>query len=375
MKEANAELGRSASHQDLLTTDELRVVEAELREFERAHDAATIMDAWDLAAAGIAGLVGGIIDLFFVGIPSKELGGRLASLLGCPTEHLPKGPKAPFDKVLDSAHGALGNHRSNSVSHHTSVGGFIRAVRDVLDGTSTHVVDGKIVVVENLNKGVQAAYEGSPLADGAAGFLPRILSAIGLVLRHWQSDANTSLGLPGPWMLLAKFLEVGSVPDGFGNTLTIAELATKLYSGGMDLRRFVGDSVTVAVNEVLVRLWAFGRTLYERGNIQDAVASLGSPRTRKMLATAHLLTAASNAGVVHVSGNPLNLNLAQWTAAIAHLGRHAHWALVQAPREADHAHRKRWTETMRGHSVDLAKLEERLSDATPVRLSVAELTS
>lgn len=371
--QAQRAVGPAVSYRDLLSPAELREVNSALATFEAEQRAARAMDGWDMAAASVSGLIAGVLDLVLVGEGTLAIGAKLASLLGCPTEHVMGSPKVSFDHVLSAEHGARGNHRWNSASHHASPGGLIAAVRDVMAGTSTHIVDGRVVIVNCGAPGVAAARADTALGDPGAGLLRRLLAAIGIVLRHWQSDANTPLGLPGPWMLLAKLLNTGSVPDGDGGHLTIAELAGRLYAGGMDLRRFVGDGITVLVNEVFVRLWCFGRRLYAGGTIRAALdaANAATTRARKMLLTAHLLTAGCNAGTVILSSNPLAVNLTQWTATLTYLARYAKWALFDAAEELDAAHRARWTQLIRAELEGLSAIEGRLRGVQPIVIAAA----
>jgi hypothetical protein len=366
--QAGRQLGPALSYRDLLSPSELLEVHRALEDFHEEHRAVHALDGWDLAAASISGIIAGALDLILVGSHTAAMGAKLASLLGCPTVHSGDSPKVSFDHVLSAEHGAKGNHRWNSASHHVGLWGLVSAVRDVMAGTSTHIVDGRVVIVAHMNAGVAGTLAGTPLADPSAGLLSKVMAAIGLVLRHWQSDVNTSLGLPGPWMLLAKLLNVGSLPDGDGGQLTIAELAGKLYANGMDLRRFVGDSITVLVNEVVVRLWAFARRLAAGGSLRDALdaTSAAGARTRKMLLTAHLMTAGCNAGTVYLSSNPMNVNIAQWTAALTYLARHAKWAVFDAADEEDAAHRARWTQGMRAAVAEMGEVEGRLRGVRPV---------
>ena len=352
---------------DLLGDDDISDIimsyQGSQAEFEKENQ----LDHLDYACAGLAGVVGGIVDIMVVGGTSKELGRKLLHLLGAKVDHDPDATKASFDYVPRRTADARGNHRSNSVSHHLSLGGFIAAVRDVLNGTSTHVIDGEVKTWVNVTKGV-AVQLGSLLAgEGPVSVALRILQASLIVLRHWWSDINTTLGLPGPMMLLAKFMEFGHFTYGDKENLTIADLAHKLYGDGLDFRRFIGDSVTVAVNEVLVRSFRFLRAMWDGQSLGDAVlwATKRSGRLRATLLVAHGITAATNAGKVLFINNPLLVNVPQWLAFGRLVMAHLWWSLFNRGAEEHAAHTMAWTESMRGEVRSLRALAARI-DGLPV---------
>lgn len=373
--QAREDMGESVSYRDLLSITEMREVVAYQEAFRREWAESTTLDAQDRMVAALSGVAAAIVDLVYVGEPSAAVGAKVATLLGAPSDHSPSSPAATFDKTLGCEFGAKGNHRWNSVSHHPSVGGLIAALRDVLSGTSTHVVEGRVVTVQNMTakasetmkKTLQGdllyALEGLPL-------LQRVLAAVQIVIRHWWSDWNTSIGLPVPWMLLGKFLHVGRISIN-GEELTIAELAHELYKGGLDLRRFLADGLVVCINEVLVRLWLMLRRLSAGDPLRKALSAAlrPSPRQRRALLCAHAVTAACNAGKVWITSNPLSINLTQWTVFLGYLTRHLQWLLFEQDKAETSAHIQRWVDDMRASVADLGRLEASLRDMPAVRLS------
>jgi hypothetical protein len=369
--EAAVEGPQGVSYRDLLTADERREVADALATFSQAERARRRLDGWDLMAAGVFGCLTGVLDLIVGGDVSKKLVQQVATRLGMPTTHTDEAPKVSFDATMPASHGARGNHRWNSVSHHVGMGGLIAAILDVFAGTSTHVVNGRVVIIENLTQGATDTLREAGVTDPGLFLIQRVIAAVGIVLRHWWSDGNTTNGLPAPWMLLAKFLEVGRIPDGEGGHMTVAELAQHLYENGLDLRRFIGDGLTALVNEVLVRLWCFVRRLTEGRGLRNALraASGSDPRTRLMLTATHLMTCGFNAGAVYVSANPLVINMSQWTAALVYLGRTTRWAALEAAIEEDTEHRRRWTDLLRDELGALEEMEARLTGVKPLRLA------
>ena len=363
--EARAEVVGVVSFADLLTTDELRAVAQRQVAFVAEQCAANDLDAWDGMAASISGLIAAVVDLVMVGGPTMALGKKITGLIGAPAHHDPSSVKVSFDAILSRDFGARGNHRWNSISHHPTLGGFIRAIRDVLCGTSTHVIGGQVITVENLTKGAAVTLK----TLSGEGLLLRIFSAARVVLSHWFSDVNTPLGLPAPWMLLAKFLQVGRFSVD-GVEMNLSQLAHHLFKNGLDLRRFIADGITVCLNAVVVRMWFLCRTLHDGGTFSQAIsaATRTTPRLRKALLCAHGITAAANAGKVALTKNPLGINLAQWTALLWHLGAHLKWVIFEAASAEDAAHIQRWVADMHDTLEDIEQLEASLSDMEPVLL-------
>lgn len=351
---------------DLLDEDDLAEVIQRYQRCQAEFDRENQLDELDYLCAGLAGVIGGVLDIVVVGGTSAALGGKLLTLLGAPQDHDPNSTKASFDYVPRQQAGARGNHRSNSASHHVSVGGFIAAVRDVLNGTSTHVIGGEVKTWINVTKEVANQLRTLLSGKGPVGVAIAILQACLIVFRHWWSDVNTSIGLPGPMMLLAKFAEFGSFSFQGGDELTIAELAHKLYGAGMDFRRFIGDSITVVANEVLVRFFRFLRAKWDGLSVLDAVrwATTRSGRLRASLLLAHGITTATNAGKVLFLQNPLLVNIPQWMAFGRLLMAHLWWSAFNRGAEEDAAHVTGWTEWIRQEGRGLDALAERI-DSLP----------
>jgi hypothetical protein len=269
--------------------------------------------ARDYAAAGAIGLLGGLLSAALTGVPAQALGGSLLSALGAPSTHSARSAKVSFDATLGAEYGATGNHRWNSLSHDPSLVGLLSGVRDVLLGTSTHIVDGGVVRVEVMNEGVARELAQGPLAEPGAWLIYRLLWAVGLVLRHWWSDVNTSLGLPTPFAFLLKTLECGEV-DYKGMRLNLADFSYELYRDGLDLRRYIGDSVIVTVTQLALRA-------YLAWGAHDAGGGWGGawrafqrldPHGERLLLTSLSVSASVNLAQLALLGNPLLINLPLW---------------------------------------------------------------
>ena len=348
---------------DVLDERDVHEIAERYRQCQHDFDVAHDMDGKDYLCASVSGIIAGVVDIVLTGGGTAALGKKLLSVLGAPEEDSPDAPKVSFDYTPRQGEGARGNHRSNSASHHVSLGGFIAAIRDVLNGTSTHVVGGELKSWVNVTKGVAKQMRDFHQGGGPVGVAIRVLQAAFVVLRHWWSDVNTPHGLPGPMMFLAKFFEVGSFSFAGEENLTLAELAHKLYGAGLDMRRFIGDSITVVVNEVLVRFLHMLRGLSDGMRLGEALrwAAGKSPRLRASLTVAHGITAAVNASKVILMENPLLINIPQWLAFGKLLVAHLWWSVVNRGAEEEAAHVEDWTRWMRIELAALHAIERRLN--------------
>ena len=139
------------SYSDILTNRELDTVVRDYDSFVNDWEANRRLDKYDWLATGVISSLSICLNLIFVGEGTASAGKQLFTWLGAPSTHVPNSPKVSFDKTLPRIFGAAGNHRWNSLSHHPTPAGFIHAVRDVLNKTSTHVVNGEGIIMDNIN--------------------------------------------------------------------------------------------------------------------------------------------------------------------------------------------------------------------------------
>lgn len=354
---------------DILSSADLQEVISGYDAFVESWEQERKLDQYDWMATGAIASLAVCVNFIVVGEGTATAGKQLLTWLGAPTEHVPNSPKVSFDKTLSKVYEAAGNHRWNSISHHPTPGGFIHAIRDVLNNTSTHIVNGEVLIADNFSEEIARTWTTESFGSTT---LARLLTAGVIVLKHWWSDVNTSLGLPGPFMMLAKFLEFGAIEYN-GQSLTIADLAQRLFDpkngkSGLDMRRFLGDSMVVLLCEVLTRLWFFCRAIYEQKPIQEAFRMLFMhPKLQTALLTIHGTAVLCNAGTVYISGNPLCINTAQWMAFGRYLLGYISSGLTKDG-EKNMAHQQLWVQKMRTQYTHIERhaLHADLQNFTPV---------
>lgn len=303
---------------DLLSVTEISAVDHLLDTVRRDAVAGYRLDAADMALAGVAGVIGGIIDIVGVGLPpgvqalgtpAREggpLGVWVRDLLGraLPEDRqrfLERAFKVPFDASINAGLGqpipglTPSTHRLHSPGH-DPVLGFIVGVADLLRGTFTAIgQDGAVIS--------QAAHP----ERVAATFIDALLRLTG----HLLSDINTPAGLPSPLFTLTPLLQFGSFTR---HGYTGAELARLMYRGGYDFRHFLASSIPVLIIEVIVRLGVLARRVHA-GVTRTELRAGGHFRTLPSLLTvAHGMAAGMNAGKVYFMNSPLAISQPQWLA-------------------------------------------------------------
>jgi len=321
----------------LVSEDEIKKVTLRHAALEAEFRATNSLDGVDWAIAGVAGLLGALIDIFLVKIPPRAgllgsapvEGGWLSRLVRdgfgkvLPDEQIARLEqlyRVPFDAATSAGLGenvaGLGprSHRIQSFGHDPILG-WIVGVRDLLYGELTAIdKHGKLIVQEVAD----------PFMAGESVFL-RIFEALQRVVGHHVSDVATPGGLPPPLMPLLQFLQKGSIGK---RGYTIGHVVRQMYALGYDFRHFIAGAIPVMIIEAIVRIAYFAREAHRGSSLVEAVPMANHPRLRTQLFAAHAIATATNAGKVYVMKTPLAINLAQWMALARYLIPQLHWLLI-----------------------------------------------
>ncbi|MED5370953.1 MAG: hypothetical protein VX899_08080 [Myxococcota bacterium] len=299
---------------ELLDPDEVRRLEAR---FYGGYTLKTRMDAYDTAAACLAGLVASLVDWLVVRVP-KDMEYLGKPVKGSPLsdwlrnlelpfqERFEKWFKVPYDAVrgVDVKGFFPKSHRLQTFGHDPIVG-LVVGVIDILRGGLTAVGrDGKLAVL-------------SGFAEPTWNPFKALVWQIG----HLISDGFTSMGLPAPGWSLLQLFQIGRLDE---NERTLAELARHMYLKGYDSRHFLTMTSSVAAASVVLHGYFWLRRkldpVYESDAAHESIVGRAAgtsdhPRVLAMSLVANSLGAAANAGRVTIqSGNPLAVNYAQWLA-------------------------------------------------------------
>lgn len=342
-KEAEHHVGTGHNLDELFTAEELKENECAIQELNRDYNAIHKLDSFDIGIAAVAGLVGALVDILLIGIPSKTSDGLKAGSLSnyirdyfdkkFPEDEMKKlanskVSKVPFD-AQDNRHTKIRVEGLSAYYHrmlqlgHDPILGFLFGVVDILNGTMTTVdKKGKVVcqVMEN--------YADRTEAD--------VFSALCKLVIHFKSDMTTSMGLPVPLMSLFNFLQFGSIGE---EELTIAEIVQGMYYEGYDFIHFCSMSVPAMLTEVIIRLGYAMKRIKEGNRIKDSIPfSLNRekyPKLATMLFIGHSAAVAVNAGKVAFTENPMAINYPQWIAFAKYSYSQLKWGIFNKPKLRD----------------------------------------
>lgn len=271
-------------------------------------------DKYDFLIAGTCGVIGGLIDVFFVGTPidgkltkvadsavdsvvekfaracgwkgAREGGDSTKSAIG----FLERDFKVNYDQATtfgrNGTDGAVGNlspknHHLKSLGHSPDLIGLFFSILNQFTDTSTFISNGQIITIDT------ETYE---LKGG--NFIAKVFSGFANWLGHLFSDmagssgaSGRGSGIPIPFYNLLLLLDVGE----FGqNKQSFATIATQAFEKGYDLRHGVAMAIPVLITELLTRLmWATKQRFYHKKPWKECIPSASNPELRRMLLVAH----------------------------------------------------------------------------------------
>lgn len=343
VSDAERQVGDACELEDLFTEEELRENSEAIRLLNREFNDLHRLDKFDVGIAALAAIVGAIVDIVLVGIPTKGPDGLEAGPLSdfirkkfdevFSTEEMEKLANSKKSKVSFDAQDNRNTteyveglssyyHRLLSLGHDPLLG-FVFGVYDIMHGTMTTIdKSGKIVcqVMEN--------YADRKESD--------VVSAIAKQIIHFKSDITTSMGLPAPLMGLFNLLQFGSIGE---EEQTIAEIVQGMYYEGFDFIHFCSQSMSVIVIELIVRLGYSIKRIKEGNKVKDSIPiSLNRskhPKLATMLFIGHTGATAVNVGKVYFTKNPLAINYPQWMDFAKYSYKQLRWAVIQKPAMRD----------------------------------------
>ncbi|OBU03946.1 hypothetical protein AYY17_09420 [Morganella psychrotolerans] len=305
-------------------------------------------DKYDYLIAGTCGVIGGLIDVFFVGMPGE---GKLTKVADNAVDSAVEkfasalGWKVPKEgsKPTKSAIGFLENGRNIDVENTSSAliwflektglaerkkngALFFKGFKVNYDQATTHGTNGTDGAVKNLSPknhhlkslghspdliGLffsilnQFTNTSTFISDGriitidtethelnGGNFAAKVFSGFVNWLGHLFSDmagssgaSGRGAGIPIPFYNLLLLLDVGE----FGqHRQSFATVATQVFEKGYDLRHGIAMAIPVLITELLTRLmWASKQRFYHKKPWKECIPSAGNSELRRMLLVAH----------------------------------------------------------------------------------------
>lgn len=298
-------------------------------------------DRYDYAIAGMCGILGGLIDVLFVGMPgSGQLGAmtddwadltvqKFASLSGWkgargsgdPTKSAIGHLERTFKVNYDHRHGgdveqrfkmSSKNHHIKSLGHSPDLVGLVFSIINQFSNTASFVNEGKLITLDTETFELKGE-----------NFIAKIFSGFVNWLGHLFSDVAGSSGaggrgsgLPIPFFSLLQFANVGE----FGqHKQSFAKIAVQVFESGYDLRHGAALAISVVTTELLTRIcWTTKQRLLHKRPWSHCMPSARNPELHRMLTIAHgsLCTVDGVDAALRSGGNLihflLNANFIAW---------------------------------------------------------------
>lgn len=283
-------------------------------------------DKYDYMIAGTCGLIGGLIDILFVGLPGEGPLGKLAD--GATDVLVEKfarfsgwnGPRNPdnatasatgflertFKVNYDHRHGVdvdgafqmrTTNHHVKSLGHSPDLVGLFFSLLNQFTSTASFVSDGKLITIDTATYELQGSNFVSKVFAGFVNWLGHLFSDMAGSSGAKGSGGRGS-GIPIPFYSLLQFMNVGE----FGrHRQTFATVAVRVFEHGYDMRHGIALSIPVLVTELLTRMmWSVKQAYYYERPLLECIPAGANPELRRMLMIAHgslCLVDAVDAGV------------------------------------------------------------------------------
>jgi hypothetical protein len=267
-------------------------------------------DKYDYMIAGTCGVIGGLIDVFFVGLPGEgklthltdsAVDGAVEKFAGvCGWEGAREGSDSTqsaigflernFKVNYDHRHGgdvdglfkmSTKNHHIKSLGHSPDLVGLFFSILGQFTNTAQFISDGKIISIDTDNFELQGS-----------SFIAKVFSGFVNWLGHLFSDVAGSSGaegrgsgIPIPFYSLLQFINVGE----FGqHRQTFATIAVKVFEKGYDFRHGIAMAIPVLVTELMTRItWVIKQRTYHNKPWSECIPSANNPELRRMLLVSH----------------------------------------------------------------------------------------
>jgi len=299
---------------DLMTDSQRIALEKRIKDEFSIKAAAC--DKYDYMIAGTCGLIGGLVDVLFVGVPGKGALGKWAddqtdkAVQGFAKLNGWKGPgkpgqetasaigflekKFPINYDHSTTHATDGavknmsmkNHHVKSLGHSPDLVGLFFSILDQFNNTAHFVDKGKLISIDTKTFELSGSNVVAKVFAGFVNWLGHLFSDMaGSSGGRGKVDAGRGSGIPMPFYSLLQFINVGA----FGqHRQTFSTIAVKVFESGYDLRHGLAMAIPVLITELLTRMmWVIKQRFYHQQDWRDCIPSAGNPELRRMLLIGH----------------------------------------------------------------------------------------
>ena len=314
-------------------------------------------DKYDYMIAGTCGVIGGIIDVLFVGKPGEsDLGNfvdkkanditmKFAEMLGWDREKArTKGSnelksaigflenkfKINYDQSTTNGKKGTGglvenlsslNHHLKSLGHSPDLIGLFFSILNQFTNTSSFISNGQLITINTDAFELQG---GNFIAKIFCGFC----NWLGHLMSDWVGSTGATgrgSGIPIPFYELFLLFDFGQFrykPNDKKKKevlLSFAEVCTVVFQKGYDLRHGITMAIPVLITELLIRvMYTLKARFYHEKDWKECIPNANIPELRRMLLVGHgtlCMIDAADAGI-RSGGNMveflLRTNLIGW---------------------------------------------------------------
>lgn len=288
-------------------------------------------DKYDYLIAGACGLIGGLVDILFVGKPGEsKLGGWVDEQANNATKKFAKlcgwKPKEGKEDSVKSAIGFLEkkfkvnydhrhtadtggkvcnmsakNHHLKSLGHSPDIIGLFFSILNQFTNTATFVSNGEIITIDTYNFELQG---GNFIAKIFCGFA----NWFGHLASDWTGSSGADgrgSGIPIPFYNLFQLCDFGRF--GEKHQETFAVVTSKVFESGYDFRRGLTMAIPVVITELIIRfMYVMKQRFYHGREWKECMPNSSVPELRRMLLVGHgVLCTMDGIDAAIRSGGPL----------------------------------------------------------------------
>lgn len=311
-------------------------------------------DKYDYMIASFCGIIAGLIDSIFVGMPGKsKLGNwtdsqtdkwiiKVAKMSGHKgvngdinisnsIRFFEDRYKVNYDQATGKSAGKLldmsmSNHHIKSLGHAPDLIGLIFSVVDQFSSTSHFLDNGRLITFDTEKFTLRGNNFVAKLFCGISNWLGHLISDMaGSAGTRTKVDSRGS-GIPMPLFELFQLIGKGSFKVYESNDKTkqftersFADLSVRVFQDGYDARFGMAQAIPVMINEMSIRLlWSLKCRYYTQNSWKECIPFGNNPELRRMLLTGHgvLCIVDSLDAVVRSEGQvllfTLHLNFVAW---------------------------------------------------------------
>lgn len=297
---------------DLMSQSQIAELNKRIKEDFTFKDAKC--DKYDYLIGATCGIIGGLIDILFVGEPGNSpLGNFTDKMANNATEKfasfcgwdknkaLKRGSdttksaigflenkfKINYDHATTKSTGgmvenlSMSNHHLKSLGHSPDIIGLFFSILNQFTSTSTFVSNGRIITINTETFELQGSNVISKIFSGFVNWFGHLAS-------DWAGSSGAKgrgSGLPIPFYNLFQLCDFGE----FGqHKQTFAQITSQVFEQGYDFRHGLTMSIPVLLTEILIRLlYTIKAKYYHKKDWKDCIPSSNIPELRRILLVGH----------------------------------------------------------------------------------------